>query len=109
MFDLALLDFNMPVSDHWETLNQLSIKNPLLLIILISTRLNQSFPVLASWCGSLLGKALNFVELFHTIHRLLEEPPESCSPALARVFRTTKSFIYCAPLIMVRQTKNLAG
>ena len=28
MFDLALLDFNMPVSDHWETLNQLSIKNP---------------------------------------------------------------------------------
>ena len=104
MFDLALLDFNMPVSDHWETLNQLSIKNPLLPIILISTRLNQSFPVLASGVGAFLEKPLNFVELFHTIHRLLEEPPES---RLARVLEQ-QSFIYCAPPIMV-QTKNLAG
>jgi CheY-like chemotaxis protein len=104
MFDLALLDFNTPVSDHWETLNRLSITNPLLPIILISTRLNQSFPALAAGVGAFLEKPLNFVELFHTIHRLLDEPPES---HLARVLEQA-SLICCAPPIM-EQTKNLTG
>src|SRR5271163_3938844 len=47
-FDLVLLDLNMPVKDGWETFEQLSAKNPLLPIILITARPNQFFPALAS-------------------------------------------------------------
>jgi len=75
-FDLVLLDLNMPVKDGWETYEQLSSHNPLLPIILITARPNQFFPALASGVGALLEKPLNFTELFHTIHELLEESEE---------------------------------
>jgi CheY-like chemotaxis protein len=75
-FDLVLLDLNMPVKGGWETFEQLSKKNPLLPVILITARPNQFFPALASGVGALLEKPLDFTKLFSTIRNLLEEPAE---------------------------------
>ena len=57
-FDLVLLDLNMPVKDGWQTFEQMSAKNPLLPVILITARPNQFFPALASGVGALLEKPL---------------------------------------------------
>jgi len=76
-FDLVLLDLNMPVKNGWETFEQLSVKDPLLPIIIITARPNQFFPALASGVGALLEKPLDFARLIYTIHNLLEEPAEA--------------------------------
>jgi CheY-like chemotaxis protein len=75
-FDLVVLDLNTPLKDGGETLEQLSSKNPLLPVILITARPNPFFPRLASGIGAFLEKPLDFVELFDTIRQLLEEPQE---------------------------------
>ncbi len=93
-FDLVLLDLNMPQKDGWETFEQLSAKNPLLPIILITARANQLFPALASGVGALLEKPLDFVKLFSTIHNLLEEPEEA---RRARHAGRTAVFRYIPP------------
>ncbi len=90
-FDLVLLDLNMPVKDGWETFEQLSSKNPLLPIILITARPNQFFPALASGVGALLEKPLDFTQLFRTIHNLLEESEEM---RLARLTGRSAAFSY---------------
>jgi len=75
--DLALLDLNAPGEDGWKTFAQLSIKNSLLPVILITDRSDRFFNALASGVSALLEKPLDFVKLFHTIHRLLDEPAEA--------------------------------
>jgi CheY-like chemotaxis protein len=90
-FDLVLLDLNMPGKDGWETFEQLSSKNPLLPIILITARPNQFFPALASGVGALMEKPLDFTRLFHTIRDLLEEPEEE---RLARLTGRSAAFSY---------------
>jgi len=75
-FDLVLLDLNLPLKDGWETFTQLSTKNPELPVILITAGSNQFLPALASGVDALLEKPLDFVELFHTVRNLLEEPPQ---------------------------------
>jgi CheY-like chemotaxis protein len=90
-FDLVLLDLNMPVKNGWETFEQLSEKNPLLPIILITASPHQFFPALASGVGALLEKPLDFVKLFRTIQSLLEEPSEM---RLARCVGRPSTFHY---------------
>jgi len=75
-FDLVLLDLNMPVKNGWETFEQLSAKDPLMPIILITARPNQFFPAMASGVGALLEKPLDFTKLFFTLHNLLDGPAE---------------------------------
>ena len=75
-FDLVMLDLNMPVKDGWQTFEELTRKNPMLPIIVITARPNQLFPALASGVGALLEKPLDFVKLFDTVRSLLEEPDE---------------------------------
>ena len=94
-FDLVLLDLNMPVKGGWETFEQLTAKNPLLPIILITARPNQLFPALASGVGALLEKPLDFVKLFDSIRTLLEETPEA---RLARMAGHSSSFRYIPPI-----------
>ena len=76
-FDLVVLDLNTPVKDGWETFEQLSSKNPLLPIILITAYPNQFSSALASGARALLEKPLDFVQLFYTIRHLLEKPAET--------------------------------
>src|ERR1700744_1773901 len=47
-FDLVLLDLNTPIKDGWETFEQLSSKNPLLPIVLITAYPNQFSSALSS-------------------------------------------------------------
>jgi DNA-binding response OmpR family regulator len=75
-FDLVILDLNMPVKDGWATFEQLTAKNPLQPIIVITARTNQLFPALAAGVGALLEKPLDFVKLFDTVRNLLDEPEE---------------------------------
>ena len=90
-FDLVLLDLNMPVKNGWDTFEQLSVKNPLLPVILITARPNQFFSAVASGVGALLEKPLDFVKLFSTIQTLLDEPAEV---RLARWAGRTSTFCY---------------
>lgn len=94
-FDLVLLDLNMPVKDGWETFEQLSAKDPLMPIILITARPNQFFPALASGVGALLEKPLDFTKLFHTIRDLLQESEEM---RLARLTGRSSAFSYVPSL-----------
>ena len=100
-FDLVLLDLNLPVKNGWDTFEQLSMKNPLMPIILITARPNQFFPALASGVGALLEKPLDFTKLFYTITNLLEEPAEI---RLARYAGRPSMFRYAPP-----QTDEPAG
>ncbi|HEY5042511.1 MAG TPA: response regulator [Verrucomicrobiae bacterium] len=93
-FDLVLLDLNMPVKNGWETFEQLSTKNPLVPIILITARPNQLFTALASGVGALLEKPLDFVKLFSTIHNLLEEP---AAMRMSRYMGRPSVFSYIPP------------
>lgn len=90
-FDLVLLDLNMPVKNGRETFHQLSTKNPLLPIILITARPSQFPPALASAAGAVVEKPLDFVKLLNTIHKLLEEPAET---RLARFGGGSQCFVF---------------
>jgi CheY-like chemotaxis protein len=103
-FDLVLLDLNMPLKDGWETFEQLSRKNPLLPIILITARPNQFFHALASGVGALLEKPLDFVKLFQTIRNLMEESDEF---RRARIFGQPTNFHFVPP--KVTRSENPAG
>ena len=94
-FDLVLLDLNMPRKDGWETFEQLTAKNPLLPVILITARPNQIFPAMASGVGALLEKPLDFVKLFAMIENLLEEPAQV---RLGRLTGQTSAFRYIPPI-----------
>jgi two-component system response regulator MprA len=93
--DLVLLDLNMPLKGGWETFEQLTKKNPMLPVILITARPNQLFPALGSGVGALLEKPLDFVKLFDTIRTLLEEEPEA---RLARMAGQSAAFRYIPPI-----------
>ena len=93
-FDIALLDLNMPVKDGWETFEQLSTRQPMLPIILITARPNQLFPALASGVVALLEKPLDLTKLFLTIHNFLEEPLET---RMARTRGRPAAFSYIPP------------
>ena len=95
IFDLVLLDLNMPFKNGWETFEELSDRNPLLPIILITARPNQFFPALASGVGALLEKPLDFVKLFSAIHNLLAEPEEA---RLARFAGQPSAFRHVPPI-----------
>lgn len=100
-FDIVLLDLNMPVKDGWETFEQLSQRQPLLPIILITARPNQLFPALASGVVALLEKPLDLAKLFLTIHNFLEEPLET---RVARTQGRPAVFSYIPP-----KSDQLAG
>jgi DNA-binding response OmpR family regulator len=94
-FDLVLLDLNMPRKNGWETFEQLTAKDPLLPIIVITARPNQLFPALASGVGALLEKPLDFTRLLETIDYLLKEPPEV---RRGRISGKPSAFSYIPPM-----------
>jgi DNA-binding NtrC family response regulator len=93
-FDLVLLDLKAQVDDEWEIFGRLSAQNPLLPVILMTSRPNLFFQAVASGIGALLEKPLNFIQLFRTIHNLLEEPAEE---RLARFTGRPAAFHYIPP------------
>jgi len=92
--DLVLLDLNMPGMDGWTTYEQLAAENPMLPIIVITARPNQSFTAMAAGIGALLEKPLDLPKLFLTIRDLLDEPDKI---RLARVAGRPSEFHYVPP------------
>lgn len=95
--DLVLLDLNMPGMDGWEAYEQLASENPMLPIIVITARPNQSFTAMAAGIGALLEKPLDLPKLFLTIRDLLDEPDEI---RLARVAGRPSEFHYVPPRLV---------
>ena len=92
--DLVLLDLNMPGMDGWEAYERLAAENPMLPIIVITARPNQSFTAMAAGIGALLEKPLDLPKLFLTIRDLLDEPDDI---RLARVAGRPSEFHYVPP------------
>lgn len=88
---LVLLDLNLPVKTGWDAFEQLTAKDPLLPIIIITARSNQLFPALGSGVGGLMEKPLDFPKLLQTIRALLEEPVEK---RLLRIAGKSSQFHY---------------
>jgi two-component system response regulator CpxR len=74
--DLVLLDLNMPVRNGWDTFEQLTTRNPMLPVIIITARPNQLFTALSAGVGALMEKPLDFPELLEAIRSLLSEPDD---------------------------------
>lgn len=89
--DLVLLDLNMPVKGGWDTFEKLTSADPLLAVIIITARPNQTFTALSAGVGALLEKPLDFPKLLKTVKVLLEESAEL---RLARVAGHHTDFIY---------------
>jgi len=89
--DLTLLDLNLPGKSGWNTFKQLTAKNPLLPVIIVTARSNQLFTALGAGVGALLEKPLDFPKLLQTIRELLAEPAAS---RLARLAGSPADFHY---------------
>jgi DNA-binding response OmpR family regulator len=89
--DLTLLDLNLPGKSGWNTFKQLTGKNPLLPVIIVTARSNQLFTALGAGVGALLEKPLDFPKLLQTIRELLAEPAAS---RLARLAGSPADFHY---------------
>jgi CheY-like chemotaxis protein len=89
--DLVLLDLAMPVLGGWDTFEQLTARDPLLAVIIITARPNQLFTALGAGVGALLEKPLDFPKLLTTVSLLLTEPMES---RLARIAGQHAGFHY---------------
>jgi DNA-binding response OmpR family regulator len=74
--DLVLLDLNLPIKNGWDTFEQLTARNPLMPVVIITARPNQIFPALAAGAGALMEKPLDFPKLLETISDLLNESAE---------------------------------
>jgi len=89
--DLVLLDLNLPVKNGWETFQQMTLKWPLIPIIIITARSNQLFQALAAGAGALMEKPLDFPKLLQTASSLIAEPENL---RLARMAGKSAQFHY---------------
>src|SRR2546425_10464395 len=65
--DLLILDLNMPVKNGWATLEWLADVNPLLPVVIITGRSNQSALAEAAGADALMEKPLNVPLLLQTV------------------------------------------
>jgi DNA-binding NtrC family response regulator len=75
--DVLILDLNMPVKNGWVTLEWLAEINPLLPVVLITGRSNQSALAQRAGADLLMEKPLDIPLLLRTIRELMDEPMES--------------------------------
>jgi CheY-like chemotaxis protein len=75
--DLVVIDLGLPDKAGWDVFEKLTRDNPLLAVIVITAKSNQSAVAKASGVGAFLEKPLDFSALLDTAGRLLAEPPES--------------------------------
>ena len=71
--DLLILDLNMPVKNGWDTLEWLVGINPLLPVVIITGRSNQSALAKTAGAAVLMEKPLDVPLLLQTIRELLTE------------------------------------
>jgi len=74
--DLVILDLMLPGENGWDVYERLTVKNPLLSVIIATARSDQVFTAAAAGVEALLEKPLDFTKLLRTVGDLLAEPPE---------------------------------
>lgn len=75
--DLVLLDLNLPVSRAWDTLSNLTVENPHLAVIVLTTMPKRLVSSLGRGIGAVLEKPLDIPQLLRTIRDLLAERAET--------------------------------
>ncbi len=83
--DLLILDLNMPVKNGWDTLEWLVGINPLLPVVIITSRSDQRPLAETAGAAALMEKPLDVPLLLKTIRELLTNPmkvPATISGAL---------------------------
>jgi len=91
--DLVLLDLSMPMQNGWDTFEQLTARDPLLAVIIVTARPNQLFTALGAGVSALLEKPLDYPKLVTTVRSVLAEPAET---RLARMTGHRAGFRYLA-------------
>ncbi len=71
--DLVLLDLNLPGKGGWDIFAELTTRDPVLAVIIITAKPNQLFTSLGAGVGALLEKPLDFPVVLRTISALLAE------------------------------------
>jgi DNA-binding response OmpR family regulator len=74
--DLVLLDLNMPGKGGWDTFAELTARDPLLAVIIITAQPNQLFTSAGAGVSALLEKPLDFPTLLKTVRAVLAESAE---------------------------------
>lgn len=74
--DVLILDLNMPIKSGWAKLEWLSEVNPLLPVVIITGRSNQSALARTAGADVLMEKPLKIPLLLRTIREWMEEPIE---------------------------------
>ncbi len=75
--DLVLLDLNLPVSRAWDTFSNLTVENPHLAVIVLTTMPKRLVSSLGRGIGAVLEKPLDIPQLLRTIRDLLAERAET--------------------------------
>ncbi len=86
--DLVLLDLNFPDEDGWEICHRLTDLDPLVPVIVISARPDQSPLLMASKARALMEKPLDLPLLLRMVSEFLHVTPETeyiANPAPCRV------------------------
>jgi DNA-binding response OmpR family regulator len=92
--DLVLLDLNMPGKSGWQVFKEITAKQPLLPVVVLTARANQLFTSLGAGVGALIEKPFDFLKLLQTIRELLGESTEQ---RLARLNGRPGNFQYLRP------------
>lgn len=104
--DLVLLDLNLPVNSGWDTFGTLTAIDPLLPIIIITGRQNQSRLAAAAGISALMEKPLNVPLLLQTIADLLAEEPAT---RLKRLVGLRSDMRYAPPIQRGSPNASSAG
>ena len=73
--DLVLLDLGLPGKGGWDAFEELTLRDPLLAVIVITAKPNQLEVAQAAGAGALFEKPLDFPALLRTAAELIAEPP----------------------------------
>jgi DNA-binding response OmpR family regulator len=73
----------MPEKNGWDTFEKLTLKHPLVPVVIITARSNQLFTALNAGAAALMEKPLDFPKLLATIQDLLTEPIEAQQARIA--------------------------
>jgi DNA-binding response OmpR family regulator len=82
--DVLILDLNMPVKNGWVTLEWLTQINPLLPVVVITGRSDQSLLAQMAGADALMEKPLNVPLLLETIRGWMDEPMENRAERASR-------------------------
>ena len=75
--DLVILDINLPVRNGWDAYEELTARNPLVPVIIITGVANRYPLAVAAGAGALMEKPIEVPALLKTMEELLTEPKEN--------------------------------